>query len=569
MPVNDDSKRKQIKAAHAAMQESRQSFEGHWQDLADWVLPRAYRWLSSDWTSKGNKANKNIIDPTGTLSLRALGAAFSSSITSQSRPWKKLAASDPQWKENYDVNAWLAECDDRLDSIFLRSNFYQEVGKMYEQASLFGTACMLIEEDFKDTVRFETLPCGSYWLGINAKREVDQFCRKFTMTARQLVQKFGEDHVSDKVQDAFDNGRKDSARFDVLHYIGPNTDYMPGAVDSTKKKYYSVYMEDGATGVGSIAGSYNDDEMLRESGYDEFPMVTPRWKTYDDDVYGLDCPGMIALGHIKELQHVHKQMSKAIEKQVNPPLQAPEMGRRMSIETIPGSVNTVENRTAADGIRPLYQVNFDIQGCMMLITNLRDQIKESYFYNLFLMVANERRSGTKAREIEELHEEKLMMLSTAYEQFSQEGLAPCVERVFMIANRLGRIPEPPPEFQGQQFDVEFVSVMAQAMKLVGIGNIDRAIAVIGQIGSAHPEVMDLVNFDRLTTSYIDRLGVDPRLKNSPAEIKQIRDSRSVAIAQQQQIQQQTVQADNAKTLSETKIQDDTALSNLIDRQRGG
>ena len=557
--ANVDSKRDDIIAACRAMDETRQSFEQHWQDIADFMCPRSYRWLLSDWTSRGNKANKKIIDPTATLSLRAMVAAFSAGITSPSRPWKKLTSTDPAYKANWNVQAWLAECDEIIDEIILKSNFYQEAGKLYEQCGAFGTAVMLIEEDQKDVIRCETLPTGSYYLGCDSARRVNQFYRKLSMTPRMMAKEFGAERCSDRVREAIkDPRRRDNMRVEVWHYVGPNDSYEPTSYDRRDKMFKSCYLEIG-TGI---------DGFLRESGYDEFPLVAPRWKTYADDVYGLDSPAMMSLGHIKSLQHIWKQIHKAAEKQVNPPLQAPESTRRQTIETMPGAVNYADNRGAGDGIRALYQVNFDATGSTAIVNDIRDQIKETFFYNLFLMVANERRSGTKAREIEELHEEKMLMLSTVYEQFSQEFLNPAVSRIFNIANKLGKLPVPPEEFQGQEFTIEYVSVMAQAMKLVGIGNMDRALAVLGQVASARPEALDLLNTDRFTNQYLDRLGVDARIKNSPDEVGAIRQARAAQQQQAQAMQAESMQAETAKTLSETKIEEDNALAQLISQSRG-
>ena len=540
------------------MDDVRQSFEAHWQDIADHLCPRSYRWLTNDWTSRGNKANKKIIDAVATLSLRAMVAAFSAGITSPSRPWKKLTTTDPRFKTNWTVNSYLAECDEIIDEMILKSNFYQEAGKLYEQVGAFGTGVMLIEEDPVEVFRCETLPCGSYFLGCDYARRVNRFYRKIEMTPREMVRVFG-DNCSRRVRDYAKNAKqKDSVRVEVWHYIGPNDDYVQGSADRRRKAFKSCYIEMG-----------NDAEgFLRESGYDEFPIVAPRWKTYADDVYGLDCPGMMALGHFKSIQFIWKQVHKAAEKSVNPPLQAPEMTRRQTVETYAGSINYADQRGANDGIRPLYQVNFDATGSVQIIEDVRNQIKETFFYNLFLMVANERRSGTKAREIEELHEEKMLMLSTVYEQFSQEFLNPAVSRIFNIANRAGKLPIPPPEFQGQEFTIEYVSVMAQAMKLVGIGNMDRALAVLGQVATARPEALDLLNTDRFTNQYLDRLGVDPRIKNSPDEIAAIRQARAAQQQQMQAMQAEQVQAETAKTLSETKIDEDNALANLLDQARG-
>lgn len=555
-----ESAREDLIVACRAMEEDRQSFEAQWQEISDYICPRSYRWLLTDWTTRGNKANTKIIDSTATLSLRNMVAAFSSSIISPSRPWKKVATRDHRFAKNWAVQSWLATCDEIIDEIILKSNFYQESAKVFEQCGAFATAAMLIEEDDDTVIRCETLPTGSYYLGADANRRVNQFFRKLNMTPAQMVKQFGIDAVSDITKAAYeDKARRNKQRREVWHYIGPNDNAYDGSADSSRKAFKSCYMEIGS----GIEG------FLRESGYDEFPLVTPRWKTYSDDVYGVDSPAMLARGHAKSLQKLWKDIHNASEKNANPPLQAPEISRRTTIETMAGAVNYQDSRDASNAIKPLYQVQFDANGSQMIVNDVRNQIKEIFFNNLFLMIANERRSGTKAREIEELHEEKMIILSNVYEQFSQEFLSPAVERIFNIANRRGRLPIPPEEFQGEEFTIEYVSVMAQAMKIVGIGNMDRALAVLGQIGAARPEVLDLLNVDEYADMYVwNRLGMDARTRNTEEAVATIRKARAEQVAQQQQLAASQMQADTAKTLSETKIEEDNALQTLINRSRG-
>lgn len=242
---------------------------------------------------------------------------------------------------------------------------------------------------------------------------------------------------------------------------------------------------------------------------------------------------------------------------------------RRGIDITPGADNVVPNRGAAnDGIKPLYQINFDVNGVRQQIEDIRAQIREVFFYNLFLMVASERRSGTKAREIDELHEEKMIILSTVYEQFSGEFLDKAVERIFGILNRRGRLPVPPPEMQGQPFDIEYVSVMANAMKLVGIGNMDRALAIMGQTASIDPAALDIADMTRFTESYWQRLGVDTRIMTSPEERQGKKDARAAAVQNAQMQQQATVQADTAKVLSDAKLDEDNALTQLMSNTVG-
>lgn len=536
------------------MKDRRESFEEHWRDIADHVMPRSYRWLDEEWSKRGNKANKKIIDPTATLSLRAMEAAFSASITPTSRPWKKLSVRGELGK-SYAVKSYLEETSEIMDAAILDSNFYQEAGKLYAMTGLFGTGAMLIEEDEEEDFRCETLPTGSYWLGLDSKRRVNQFAREVEMTVTQMAEAFGYDMLADKHQSCLRQGKNaDKETVKVIHWIGPNDTYSECSC-LTGHPFVSIYVD---------PTDNRQDAYLRKSGYDEFPVIAPRWKSMGDDVYGLDCPGMVALGHIKELQSAHKQVAKAIEKLVSPPTQRPEGTSRKGIDITPGADNVVANRGAAnDGIRPIYQINFDVNAANIHINDLRQQIREVFFYNLFLMVASERRSGTKAREIDELHEEKMIILSTVYEQFSGEFLDPAVERIYNILNRRGRLPVPPQEMQGQPFNVEYVSVMAQAMKLVGIGNMDRALAILAQAASIDPAALDVINLKRFTTQYVERLGVDARIMSSPEEIAGKEEQRAAAQQQAMAQQQATVQADTAKTLSDAKLEEDNALTQIL------
>ena len=54
-----------------------------------------------------------------------------------------------------------------------------------------------------------------------------------------------------------------------------------------------------------------DGQFLRESGYEEFPGVAPRWEVNDGRVYG-DSPAMDALGDNKQLQIQERRKGQGI-----------------------------------------------------------------------------------------------------------------------------------------------------------------------------------------------------------------------------------------------------------------
>jgi hypothetical protein len=116
--------------------------------------------------------------------------------------------------------------------------------------------------------------------------------------------------------------------------------------------------------------------------------------------------------------------------------------------------------------------------------------------------------------------------------------------------------------------VEFVSMLAQAQRAIGTNSIDRFVGNLGQVASIKPEVLDKFDPDQWVDAYSDMLGVDPKLIVAGDKVAMIRNARAQAMQEQMQAQQQAQNAQTAKTMSETNIQQPSALTNVIDMYSG-
>ncbi len=181
------------------------------------------------------------------------------------------------------------------------------------------------------------------------------------------------------------------------------------------------------------------------------------------------------------------------------------------------------------------------------------------------MISSLEKSGMTAREIVERSSEKMSLLGPLVERLYNEKLSPLIRRQFNIMWRAGKIPPPPPELAGQTINIELISVLAQAQKAVGTRAIDETLAVVGEIGAVRPDAFDLIDYDEAIRSRAGMVGTPPRIVNSPEKVAQIRDAR--AKAQQQAAQAETAQrmVDGAKTLSETKLGQGSALDAVADQ----
>jgi hypothetical protein len=202
---------------------------------------------------------------------------------------------------------------------------------------------------------------------------------------------------------------------------------------------------------------------------------------------------------------------------------------------------------------------------------VRMRIKRVYFEDLFLMLAQSDRREITAREIEERHQEKLWALGPILEQANESLYDPLVDIAFFLLLKQGRIPRPPDIMQGLSLKVEYISVMAQAQKLVGLSGIERFSQFVAQAvaTTADPAVLDGVDIDRLIQVYADSTGVPPDVLRSQKAVTQIRSRRAQAQQQANTAQAVQVGAKAARDLAKSPMDEDNALVRLTERANAG
>ena len=292
----------------------------------------------------------------------------------------------------------------------------------------------------------------------------------------------------------------------------------------------------------------NPNTYLRESGFKEFPAVVPRWATAGGDIYG-NSPGMEALGDIKQLQHEQLRKGQAIDYQTKPPLQVPTSMKNRDVETLPGGVSFYDGQSA--GIKTAFEVNLDLNALLMDIQDVRERIRGSFYADLFLMLANATDTRMTATEVAERHEEKLLMLGPVLERLHNELLNPLIEITFTRMVEAGALLPPPPELQGMELNVEFVSMLAQAQRAIGTNSVDRYVANLGAVAGFKPDVLDKFDSDAWADAYADMLGVDPKIIVPSDKVALIRKARNEAQAAQAQIESMKTMSEAARNLGAT------------------
>ncbi|HIC9524232.1 TPA: portal protein [Klebsiella pneumoniae] len=552
--------KEQLQKQQAQLTNDRSSFDPHWRELSDFINPRGSRFLVTD-VNRDDRRNTKIVDPTATLAARTLSSGMMSGITSPARPWFKLATPDPDMMDYGPVKLWLEVVQRRMNEVFNKSNIYQSLPLLYASLGNYSTGAMAVLEDDSDVIRTMMFPIGSYYMANSARGSVDTCFRKFSMTVRQLVMEFGLNNVSDSVKGMWDSGNYESW-IEVIHAVYPNIDRDTAKLNSKNKPVKSVYYEVGG----------DSDKLLRESGFDEFPIMAPRWEVNGEDVYGSSCPGMIALGQVKALQLEQKRKSQLIDKATNPPMVGPSSLRNQRVSLLPGDITYIDQVTGQDGLKPAYLVNPNTADLLADIQDTRQIINSAYFVDLFMMLQNINTRSMPVEAVIEMKEEKLLMLGPVLERLNDECLNPLIDRTFSIMARKNLLPPPPDVLQGMPLRIEYISVMAQAQKSIGLSSLSSTVGFIGQLAQAKPEALDKLNVDQAIDAFAEMSGVSPTVIVPQEQVEQVRERRAQQQQQQQMVAMGMAAAQGAKTLSEAQTEDPsvlTALSNAAGAPAGG
>lgn len=524
----------------SALKTLRQPYEAEWREIAQYAQPSRSRFLNSEQNRNFRRINKAIYNSHGILSFRTLTGGMTSGLSSPSRPWFRLAPYDTDLADDSEVKTWLAEVERRMYGFLAGTNFYGAVKSGYAEMGMFGTeACVMVDHPRAGAV-CHALTAGEYWIALSNAAVADTLYRRTPMSVMQAVSSFGLEHVSSFVRTAYDSGRYDD-QVPVLHAIEPNDAVVPDALNARGKAWRSVYWDE------------NDGDatrVLRAEGYDEQPFWAPRWDTVGGDTYGTG-PGFDALPDMRELQLQTRRKTQATAFLVKPEKIVPAS---VKLTGEAGNVVTASQVDAQHVVVP-YQINPAAIGAIMDdVQRCSEAVDRLTYADLFMAITN--MQGIQPRNIEEIasrNEEKLTQLGPVIERVNAEKLQVAIDRTFAIMARKQMLPLPPVQLQGQPVKVDFVSILAQMQRMVGLGQIERTVSFVGSLAAQFPEASDRLDIDAVIDDYADRAGAPPKIIRSVQDAQALRDKRN----QEQQMEKmasmaQPMQrgADAARLLSE-------------------
>lgn len=518
-----DSTRSRHQRRLEALKSERSDWEGLWQEYNDYIMPGRMRMTRAE--RRGAKQFAKIVDESGLLAFRIMRSGMMSGQTSPARPWFRLTTFDPEMKEYGPVKEWLFQVEMRMRQIMQKSNLYNVLHTGYGDLGQFGQMAAILVEDETQYIRGIPLLTGQYWLAQGHKHRSDTLYRRIYMTVEQIVGRFvakngGMDwtRCSSTIKNMYDNGQYDEW-VEVYHAIEPRHDRDITKADKRNKPVASNYWEEGQT----------SDRMLEESGFEINPLLAPRWETTGEDVYGTGHPGMVSLPGIKMLQVEQRDKGEAIAKMVKPPMVGSSDLKNKKSSILPGSITYADTAGQKPAYYPAFQVQFDTQHVAADIKEIQNRTDRCWYADLFMAISQ--MEGVQPRNVMELSarkEEQLLQLGPVIDRQQNELLGPIVDIVFHYGVKNSLFPPAPPELQGEDLKVEYISILAQAQKAVSTGAIERGMGFVGNLAGINPSILDKVDFDQSVDEYWDMIGAPPTIIRSDDDVAKTRKDREQA-----------------------------------------
>lgn len=514
LSVKDKPEKSQLKHAKGVARSlagPRKDQEADWHSIADFSGYGNVPQLESTTDGKERPRMRQLIDSYPILSFRTLEAGMYSGLSSPNRPWLRFGFMDEELENYQPARVYLDKLERLILKMFSASNFYQVARGNYGEMGHFGPACGMMTEHWREIAPCIKIPIGQFWFGMNEAFRVDTLVRDCPMTVANVVKTFvkrGADMdwsaVSLTVKNLWDRGNYETM-------VKCRQMIEPGKGDRFQSTIWDE-MDD------------RQDAVLEAKHYHEKPFWGPRWG--GEGVYSRGV-GHDALPDLRELALKNKRLQQ-IEDQIAKPA---TYGPAQDIDMRPGAHTNITDLGQVDAIRPVYVPEARVVPMLEArIDTLHTMIDRLTYADLFMAITN--MPGVQPRNVEELikrDEEKLTQIGPVVEMVNDEMLPVAVERMLGIAKRGGLLPEAPEELQGRELKIEFVSVLAQAQKMLGMSTTERAIGFIGSLGQVFgPQVLDKIDPDALADDYAKRANLPARALRDEKTVELVRKQRAEA-----------------------------------------
>ncbi len=514
----------------------------YWSDTQHLIRPSR---LGRRGLATGGRLDKRF-DSTASEASRILAFAMQAGMIPKSLVWLlyRIPDSDPAsaLNGNKRVADWLQKFSTVVWLMLNRSNFYRAAGESFWDGTTFHTSATYSEENTLaagfQQMNFKTLPIGAYVFSENKYGRADTMYEPYLMTARQARQEFAlneelpVESLPQKIRDALKPGGQPDKSFEFLRYVAPRVDANPDGRFPEEMSWasFDIFLGEKSRIIrGQTSIDRSGAEIVRESGYNEFPYTVWRWSTIPGEQWGAGLTDIV-MPAIKLINRTKMKLSKGLDQAIDPArLVNPDMMiSRPKFNS--GAImygRDVEKMVGTDR----YEGRYDLGA--IDVDKLREEIRLVYHRDFMILPGK----TMTAEEVITLRNQLERFLGPNVDSAEIEKLGPEVERTAATAIRSGVVPEAPPELDNvQSIEPEYLGSLARAQRLNDVEATQRFLGATAAIHEVYPEAKDNIDIDEWVRALGNKLGVTDKVLRDVDVVGAIRQEQR-EIAEQQQAEE--------------------------------
>lgn len=488
-----------------------------WLRIQDKQLPFLGELQSRD---KLTKKDRGIIDSAAWRANLTFAGGMVNGSVPQTVDWFDLASQDAS-DDDQTLKEIIQGRRNVVNLHFNNSNFYTAVHGANLELPFGQSPVGTFFVPSKGFV-FENYSVGSYAYSLDINQDVSGFAVKKEMTASQLAQKFGIEKLPDRLQSKIKEKRGFEGKENVywLVILNPNPNKKSIGYDS--KKFLSLYWLEGA------------NQYIHESGFDSCPIAVARYLAIPSSVYALG-PGWFADSDTRIMYEMLKNAMGNMALFENPPLQAPS---GVEVDYRPGAITELSENGVAK-VQSLFDIAPVFQQILEVKAGIEDKVNSAYNVNLFAMLEQAKfdASGRTAFEWNLRQQEKMQQLSPVITRINHEFLGKIIERVYGIIDFNGGFEAFPPEYEGREIHINYISPLAQLQKMAGTQSFEMALAAIAQLGQLKPQSLNMLDEEEWLRPYYERIGAPLKILRTHDEYQEILKQQMEAQAAQKNVEE--------------------------------
>lgn len=535
-----ENKGKHVIKTYKKLAAKRLPLESLWQEAFDYSYPvrgQEFKSKGADPAARASAARTQqakIYDSTSTDAVRLLASSLLAGLTPASMQW--FSFDIPGVPDNLiprDAKMWLQQSADTMFSAIHSSNYNSEAFELFIDTVIGGLAGIFVDMNEDKTYNFEFWSLsGMYVQDTMGKHKVDTVYRSVPYTVAEIETKFGKDAMTEDMKRVYEEDPYSDIQFNFIHAIRPrlNAGKQKRGKLKTNMPWESIY-------VCEKSGA-----VISEGGFQEFPVIVPRWFGIPGTDYALG-PLNEAMPDVKTLNKVVEMILQNGEMAIAGTFVAKDDGVFNANTVVIGSRRVIM-MADPNNIKPLTTSgNFNL--AYQEVTRLQAQIKRIMMSD---QLAPQEKGSMTATEVATRTQIVRQILSPALARLQSEFLEPLLTRCYGLAFRNGLLGTPPDSLMAFSFSPTYHSPIAKAQKFEVVQAMDQLEISLANSMNLDPNIGDLYDGEAAFMKRADLLGVPADVLRDEATVRKIRKDRATAQAQQAQAAQLPELAKAAKDI---------------------